>query len=95
MKGRVNSLPAQSLELLQVVPHKDHCVRFYPKGCAAETYHRRGVGSSPFGIILKQTLTAAHSNSPPRVLSAVNLSVTKMGALGFFFSPSQIFRIFQ
>lgn len=54
MKGLVNSLPAQSLEFLQVVLHKGRCVRFYPKGCAAETYHWRGVGSSPFGIVLKQ-----------------------------------------
>lgn len=54
VKGLVNSLPAQSLQFLQVVPHKGHCVRFYPKGCAAETYHWRGVGSSPFGIVLKQ-----------------------------------------
>lgn len=31
VKVLVSYLPAQSLEFLQVVPHKDHCVRFSPK----------------------------------------------------------------
>lgn len=96
MKGLVNSLPAQSLKFLQVAPHKGHCVRFYPKGCAAETYHRRRVGSSPFGITLKQqTLLQPTPNSPPAVSSAMDLSVTKMGTLGFFVSLSQVSSIIQ
>lgn len=32
MKGLVNSLPALSLEFLQIMPYSDHCVRFIPRG---------------------------------------------------------------
>lgn len=32
VKGLVNSLPAQSLEFLQVVPHKGYCARFILRG---------------------------------------------------------------
>lgn len=97
MKGLVNSLPALSLEFLQIVPYSDQPLcEIYPKGCAAETYHRRAVGSFPFRIILKQqTLLQPSQTLLLGILSAMDLSVTKMGALRFFFSLSQVFSIFQ
>lgn len=96
VKGLVNSLPAQFLEFLQVVPHKGYCVRCYPKGCAAER-HLSQKGSGQFSRVILKQQSLLHPTQ--NLLLGFNLLwislLPKLGSLGFFFSLSQLFSIFQ
>lgn len=92
------NLSARSvLEFPQIIDNRGHCVRFLPKGCAVEACGRRGAGSSLFRIVCKQQTLL----QPTQTLilgfyllwiSVGSVPVAKMGALGFFFGLSQVYR---